>query len=108
MRALSVTFILAVVLWAFAAPVLTGCGEGAVAGSNAGRVESGRREVDAAEYMPKRRQISELYKERYFDMLFNSYIFILIFLPLVLLGWYGLNKLQKYQLAQLFLYGIYS
>jgi hypothetical protein len=47
MRALSVTFILAVVLWAFAAPVLTGCGEGAVAGSNAGRVESGRREVDA-------------------------------------------------------------
>ncbi len=39
-------------------------------------------------------------------MLFNSYIFILIFLPLVLLGWYGLNKLQKYQLAQLFLAGM--
>ncbi len=36
-------------------------------------------------------------------MLFNSYIFIFIFLPLVLLGWYGLNRYGKYALANLFL-----
>ncbi len=36
-------------------------------------------------------------------MLFNSYIFIFIFLPLVLLGWYGLNHCKKYSLANLFL-----
>jgi alginate O-acetyltransferase complex protein AlgI len=36
-------------------------------------------------------------------MLFNSYIFIFIFLPLVLIGWYGLNFYKKYQLANLFL-----
>lgn len=39
-------------------------------------------------------------------MLFNSYIFIFIFLPLVLLGWYGLNHFHKYQLADLFLAGM--
>lgn len=39
-------------------------------------------------------------------MLFNSYIFIFIFLPVVLLGWYGLNKLQKYELAKVFLAGM--
>ena len=39
-------------------------------------------------------------------MLFNSYIFIFIFLPLVLLGWYGLNKLKKYELAKVFLVGM--
>ena len=39
-------------------------------------------------------------------MLFNSYIFIFIFLPAVLLGWYGLNKLQKYELAKVFLTGM--
>lgn len=36
-------------------------------------------------------------------MLFNSYIFILFFLPLCLLGYFGLNHLKKYGLAQLFL-----
>lgn len=39
-------------------------------------------------------------------MLFNSYIFIFVFLPLVLLGWYGLNHYGKYQLANLFLAGM--
>ena len=39
-------------------------------------------------------------------MLFNSYIFIFIFLPLVLLGWYGLNYYKKYMLANLFLAGM--
>lgn len=36
-------------------------------------------------------------------MLFNSYIFIFIFLPLALIGWYGLNRLGRYKLASLFL-----
>ncbi len=36
-------------------------------------------------------------------MLFNSYIFIFLFLPVSLLGWYGLNKLKKYHMAQIFL-----
>lgn len=39
-------------------------------------------------------------------MLFNSYIFIFIFLPLVLIGWYGLNHYKKYELANLFLAGM--
>lgn len=39
-------------------------------------------------------------------MLFNSYIFIFIFLPLTLLGWYGLNRLGKYSLANVFLAGM--
>lgn len=39
-------------------------------------------------------------------MLFNSYIFIFIFLPLVLLGWYGLNHYGKHTLANLFLAGM--
>lgn len=39
-------------------------------------------------------------------MLFNSYIFIFIFLPLVLLGWYGLNKWKRYELAKVFLAGM--
>lgn len=39
-------------------------------------------------------------------MLFNSYIFIFIFLPIVLLGWYGLNKLEKYESAKVFLAGM--
>lgn len=39
-------------------------------------------------------------------MLFNSYIFIFIFLPLALLGWYGLNHLKKYRMASLFLAGM--
>lgn len=36
-------------------------------------------------------------------MLFNSYIFILLFLPLCLTGWFSLNHFRKYHLAQLFL-----
>lgn len=36
-------------------------------------------------------------------MLFNSYIFIFLFLPLTLAGWYFLNKLEKYRGAQAFL-----
>lgn len=36
-------------------------------------------------------------------MLFNSYIFIFIFLPLALLGWYGLNRIKQYELAKVFL-----
>lgn len=39
-------------------------------------------------------------------MLFNSYIFIFIFLPVVLLGWYGLNRCGQYKLANLFLAGM--
>ena len=39
-------------------------------------------------------------------MLFNSYIFIFIFLPAVLLGWYGLNRCRQYKLANLFLAGM--
>ena len=38
-------------------------------------------------------------------MLFNSYIFILIFLPLALLGYFGLNKISE-KLAKLFLLGM--
>ena len=36
-------------------------------------------------------------------MLFNSFLFIFIFLPLVLLGWYGLNRFGRYELAKVFL-----
>jgi len=36
-------------------------------------------------------------------MLFNSYIFILFFLPLVLLGYYGLNRIGKSEPAKIFL-----
>lgn len=39
-------------------------------------------------------------------MLFNSYIFILLFLPLALLGYYGINKTGKYQLGHLWLIGM--
>ncbi|MCD7725304.1 MAG: MBOAT family protein [Clostridiales bacterium] len=39
-------------------------------------------------------------------MLFNSYIFIFIFLPLVLVGWYGFNHYKKYRLANFFLAGM--
>lgn len=37
------------------------------------------------------------------DMLFNSYIFIFLFLPLALIGWYGLNNRKKYTAANVFL-----
>lgn len=36
-------------------------------------------------------------------MLFNSYIFIFLFLPLALIGWYGLNRLKAYEMAKLFI-----
>lgn len=39
-------------------------------------------------------------------MLFNSYIFIFLFLPLVLTGWYLLNCKEKYKMAQTFLVGM--
>ena len=39
-------------------------------------------------------------------MLFNSYIFILAFLPLCLLGWFGLNRFKFHKLAQVFLLGM--
>ena len=39
-------------------------------------------------------------------MLFNSYLFIFIFLPATLLGWFGLNKLHAYRIALAFLVGM--
>lgn len=39
-------------------------------------------------------------------MLFNSYIFICIFLPIALIGWYTLNHFKLYRLAGLFLSGM--
>ncbi|MBP3685083.1 MAG: MBOAT family protein [Oscillospiraceae bacterium] len=39
-------------------------------------------------------------------MLFNSYIFIFVFFPLCLIGYFGLNHFKKYTLAQAFLLGM--
>lgn len=39
-------------------------------------------------------------------MLFNSYIFLLLFFPLCLIGYFGLNHLGKEKLAQAFLLGM--
>jgi D-alanyl-lipoteichoic acid acyltransferase DltB (MBOAT superfamily) len=39
-------------------------------------------------------------------MLFNSYIFVLLFLPIVLVGYFGLNHFGKYTSANLFLIGM--
>lgn len=39
-------------------------------------------------------------------VLFNSYIFILLFLPLCLLGYFGLNHFHRYSLAMGFLLGM--
>jgi len=36
-------------------------------------------------------------------MLFNSYIFIFLFLPITLIGWFLLNRMEKYKAAQAFL-----
>lgn len=36
-------------------------------------------------------------------MLFNSYIFVLAFLPIVLIGYFGLNHFHKYTVAKVFL-----
>ena len=48
-------------------------------------------------------------------MLFNSYIFVLAFLPIVLIGYFGLNHFHKYSaakvlliLASLFFYGYFN
>lgn len=39
-------------------------------------------------------------------MLFNSYIFVLFFFPLCLIGYFSLNHFQKYKAAQIFLLGM--
>ena len=39
-------------------------------------------------------------------MLFNSYLFIFIFLPIVLIVWFSLNKIKQYKLAEVFLIGM--
>ena len=39
-------------------------------------------------------------------MLFNSYIFILLFLPLALGGYFGINHLKKYKMANVWLIGM--
>lgn len=39
-------------------------------------------------------------------MLFNSYIFILLFLPIAIMGYFLLNHFHKYQLAKVFLLGM--
>ena len=39
-------------------------------------------------------------------MFFNSYIFILLFLPLVLIGYFGLNSLKKDKLVLIYLIGM--
>jgi len=39
-------------------------------------------------------------------VLFNSYIFVLFFLPVCMLGYFGLNRLGRYALAQAFLLGM--
>lgn len=36
-------------------------------------------------------------------MLFNSYVFVLFFLPFVILGYYGINRTGKYRCSSLFL-----
>ena len=39
-------------------------------------------------------------------MLFNSYLFIFIFLPIVLIVWFLLNKIKQYKIAEIFLVGM--
>lgn len=39
-------------------------------------------------------------------MLFNSYVFIFLFLPIALVGWYTLNQFKAYKLAKVFLAGM--
>ena len=39
-------------------------------------------------------------------MLFNSYIFVMLFLPFALLGYYILNRIKKYQAGMLFLLAV--
>lgn len=39
-------------------------------------------------------------------MLFNSYIFVLLFLPLAVIGYYTINRFKKYALAEVYLIGM--
>ncbi len=39
-------------------------------------------------------------------MLFNSYVFVLLFFPICLIGYFVLNHFRKYTLAHLFLFGM--
>ena len=39
-------------------------------------------------------------------MLFNSYIFVLLFLPMCVVGYFGLNRFRQYALSQVFLLGM--
>ena len=39
-------------------------------------------------------------------MLFNSYLFIFVFLPIALIGWFGLNRLNHHRAALAFLVGM--
>ncbi len=39
-------------------------------------------------------------------MLFNSYIFVLLFLPLTIMGYYALNYFKKYSLSKVYLVGM--
>ena len=39
-------------------------------------------------------------------MLFNSYIFIFLFLPICIVGYFLLNKTKKYHLGHVFLLGM--
>lgn len=39
-------------------------------------------------------------------MLFNSYIFVFLFLPMALIGYYTINKTRKYALAEVYLIGM--
>ena len=40
-------------------------------------------------------------------MLFHSYFFILVFLPLSLSGWNLLNRMKRFKLAQGYLIGMF-
>ncbi len=39
-------------------------------------------------------------------MFFNSYVFVLVFLPLCLIGYYGCNHIKQYKAAKVFLLGM--
>ena len=61
-------------------------------------------EKNEQETFPTLSELQEAVKEELDDhMLFNSFLFIFLFLPLTLLGWYGLNHYKHYELAKVFL-----
>lgn len=39
-------------------------------------------------------------------MLFNSYIFVLLFLPVAVIGYYTINRFKQYRAANFFLIGM--